>query len=135
MFGLVVFIIYFVEKEILINLNYIFILIGFLYIIFGNYFQIIKVNYFIGIRIFWMFENEMVWKEIYKLGGKMWFVGGIVVILCSLILSKGMNFILFLIIIGIIIIILFVYFYLKFKSLIKEQFYLSDVEWLMLVFY
>jgi len=120
MSGLAVFIIYSAEKETLTNPNYIIILIGLLYIILGNYFQTIKANYFIGIRTPWTLENETVWKETHKLGGKMWFVGGIVIILCSLILSKGTNFTLFLIITGIITIIPLVYSYLKFKSLTKE---------------
>lgn len=120
MSGLALFIIYSAEKETLTNPNYIIILIGLLYIILGNYFQTIKANYFIGIRTPWTLENETVWKETHKLGGKMWFVGGIVVILCSLILSKGPNFTLFLIITGIITIIPLVYSYLKFKSLTKE---------------
>lgn len=120
MSGLAVFIIYSAEKETLTNPNYILILIGLLYIILGNYFQTIKANYFIGIRTPWTLENETVWKETHKLGGKMWFIGGIVVILSSLILSKGTNFTLFLIITGIITIIPLVYSYLKFKSLTKE---------------
>lgn len=120
MSGLALFIIYSAEKEALTNPNYILILIGLLYIILGNYFQTIKANYFIGIRTPWTLENETVWKETHKLGGKMWFVGGIVVILCSLFLSKATNFTLFLIVTGIITIIPLVYSYLKFKSLTKE---------------
>lgn len=116
---LALFIIYSANKQSLTNPNYVVLLIGILYIIFGNYFKTIKANYFIGIRTPWTLENETVWKETHKLGGKMWFVGGIIVVISSLILNKQPNFILFMIITGIITIIPIAYSYFKFKNLQK----------------
>ena len=116
---LALFIIYSAKNQSFANPNYIVLLIGILYIIFGNYFKTIKANYFIGIRTPWTLENETVWKETHKLGGKMWFVGGIIVVISSLILDKQPNFILFIIITGIITIIPIAYSYFKFKNLIK----------------
>lgn len=113
---LALFIIYSVKNQSLTNPNYIVLLIGILYIILGNYFKTIKANYFIGIRTPWTLENETVWKETHKLGGKMWFAGGIIVVLSSLILDKQPNFIIFLVITGIITIIPIVYSYIKFKK-------------------
>jgi len=116
---LALFIIYSAKNQSFANPNYIVLLIGILYIIFGNYFKTIKANYFIGIRTPWTLENETVWKETHKLGGKMWFVGGIIVVTSSLILDKQPNFTLFMIITGIITIIPIAYSYFKFKNLIK----------------
>lgn len=47
---LALFIIYTAKNQSFANPNYIVLLIGVLYIIFGNYFKTIKANYFIGIK-------------------------------------------------------------------------------------
>jgi uncharacterized membrane protein len=116
---LALFIIYSSKNQSFTNPNYIILLIGVLYIILGNYFNTIKANYFIGIRTPWTLENETVWKKTHKLGGKLWFVGGIIVVLTSLILDKEPNVTIFLIITGIITIIPIVYSYIIFKNEIK----------------
>lgn len=116
---LALFIIYSAKNQSFANPNYIILLIGVLYIILGNYFKTIKANYFIGIRTPWTLENESVWKKTHKLGGKLWFVGGIIVVLTSLILDKEPNVTVFLIITGIITIIPIVYSYIIFKNEIK----------------
>ena len=113
---LALFIINLAKKESIANPNYMILTVGLLYIILGNYFKTIRANYFIGIRTPWTLENEKVWKETHKLGGKMWFVGGIIVVLSSLILDKEPNFTLFLIITGIISVIPIIYSYIIFKK-------------------
>jgi len=77
------------------NPNLIFIPIGILYLVLGNYFKTIKPNYFIGIRTPWTLESESIWKETHRLAGKIWFVGGLLTILSSLILDEKSNFIVF----------------------------------------
>lgn len=116
---LALFIIYSAKNQSFANPNYIVLLIGILYIILGNYFKTIKANYFIGIRTPWTLENETVWRETHKLGGKMWFIGGIITVIASLILDKQPNFTLFMIITGIITIIPIIYSYFKFKKIEK----------------
>lgn len=113
---LALFIIYTAKNESFTNPNYIVLLIGILYIIFGNYFKTIKANYFIGIRTPWTLESETVWKKTHKFGGKLWFAGGIIIVITSLILEKETNFTIFLIITGIITIIPIAYSYLIFKN-------------------
>lgn len=115
------FIIYTAKHQTLTNPNYIVLLVGLLYLIFGNYFKTVKPNYFIGIRTPWTLENESVWKATHQLGGKMWFIGGIVVIVSSLLLEKQQNLILFLVITSIITIVPFVYSYLKYKQISKQE--------------
>jgi uncharacterized membrane protein len=118
---LALFIIYSAKNQTLTNVNYILLSIGILYLILGNYFKTIRANYFIGIRTPWTLENETVWKETHKLGGKMWFIGGLVVIISSLTLEKHTNLILFLAITVIITIIPIIYSYLKFQTLDKAK--------------
>lgn len=85
---LALFIIYMAKNQSVANPNYIFLLMGVLFIIFGNYFKTIKANYFIGIRTPWTLESEIVWKETHKMGGKIWFIGGLLIILSCLIFEK-----------------------------------------------
>jgi len=58
-------------------------LIGALFAMLGNYFQTIRPNYFIGIRTPWTLENEQVWKKTHLLSGRLWMVGGIVIVILS----------------------------------------------------
>jgi uncharacterized membrane protein len=109
-------IIYTAKNESFTNPNYMVFIIGVLYIVLGNYFKTLKANYFIGIRTPWTLEKETVWKKTHELGGKLWFIGGIIVVIASLILRKETNFTVFLIITGIITIIPIVYSYLTFKN-------------------
>lgn len=118
---LALFILYSSKNQNLTNPNYLVIIIGLLFIVLGNYFKTIKTNYFIGIRTPWTLESETVWKETHKLGGKLWFIGGIVVVLTSLVLEKHTNFILFLIITAIISIIPVTHSYLLYKKEEKEK--------------
>lgn len=117
---LALFIIYSAKNNTFTNPNYILLLIGVLYIILGNYFKTIKANYFIGIRTPWTLESETVWKETHKLGGKMWFVGGLLVVLSSMVLDKQANSTLFLIITGIITIIPVLYSFMLFRKETKN---------------
>lgn len=114
---LALFIIYTAKNESFANPNYIVLFIGVLYVILGNYFKTIKANYFIGIRTPWTLENETVWKETHKLGGKMWFIGGLIVIVSSLLFEKQLNMILFIAVTAVITIVPVGYSYLKFQNL------------------
>jgi len=116
---LAIFIIYSAKNQSVTNPNYVMLLIGVLFIIFGNYFKTIKANYFIGIRTPWTLENETVWNETHKLGGKMWFAGGFIIVLSSLIFSSKLNFTISFIIIGIVVIVPVVYSYLKYNEIRK----------------
>lgn len=113
---LALFIIYSAQHQSIFNPNYIILLIGVLYIILGNYFKTIKANYFLGIRTPWTLENETVWKETHILGGKIWFIGGLIIVLSSFLNEKQTNFSLFILITVIITIVPIVYSYLKFQN-------------------
>ncbi|WP_342662760.1 SdpI family protein [Gelidibacter mesophilus] len=113
---LAIYILYSSKNETLYNPNYIVLFVGVLYIVFGNYFKTIKANYFFGIRTPWTLESETVWKKTHELGGKLWFVGGIIVVLASLILEQQYNFTVFVVITIIIALVPIVYSYILFRK-------------------
>lgn len=88
---LALYILHSTKEQSLGNPNYLFMLLGVLYLVLGNYFKTIKPNYFIGIRTPWTLESEAVWKSTHTLAGKLWFAGGLLVILCGLILDQESN--------------------------------------------
>jgi len=114
---LAVYILYSIKNLTFSNPNFIIIAIGILYTLFGNYSKTIKSNYFIGIRTPWTLKNETVWKNTDILGGKLWFVGGIIIIISSLVVNKAYNIYLFLVITAIITLIPVIYSYIQFKKL------------------
>lgn len=62
--------------------------LGAMFAMLGNYFQIIRRNYFIGIRTPWTLESELVWKRTHHMAGRLWMAGGILIIILSLIISS-----------------------------------------------
>jgi uncharacterized membrane protein len=58
--------------------------IGVLFMILGNYMPRVKANYFVGIRTPWTLASELVWAQTHRFGGKVFFLGGLVLIASSL---------------------------------------------------
>jgi uncharacterized membrane protein len=56
----------------------------------GNYMQALRPNYFIGIRTPWTLESEEVWKSTHRLGGRMWMVGGVLLMVLGLLVKSGL---------------------------------------------
>lgn len=113
------FIIYTAKEQSFSNPNFILILIGLLFTVLGNFFKTIRPNYFIGIKTPWTLESEKVWKDTHVLAGKMWFVGGLMIIISCLIFNKNLAGIIFLGITIVISIIPIVFSYLRFNKLAK----------------
>jgi uncharacterized membrane protein len=57
--------------------------LGLLFIILGNYMPKVKANYFMGIRTPWTLANETVWARTHRFGGKVFFIGGIIMIVSA----------------------------------------------------
>jgi uncharacterized membrane protein len=87
----------------------------------GNYFKVIKQNYFLGIKTPWTLESEEVWKLTHILAGKLWIVGGLLIVIFSLVVPEDINFYLFITTTAIITIVPIVYSYLIFKKLKKSN--------------
>lgn len=116
MSALSIFIIYSVQ-QVESKPTLIFALIGLLFAGLGNYFKTIKPNYFIGIRTPWTLENEEVWKKTHHFGGKLWFAGGLLIFILSLIIPIVYSFYVLMTVTVIISIIPIIYSYLEFKKL------------------
>ncbi|MCP3026424.1 SdpI family protein [Halobacillus sp. A5] len=57
--------------------------IGCLFITLGNYLPRIKHNYFLGIRTPWTLADEKTWRKTHQLGGKVFVITGVFMILIS----------------------------------------------------
>jgi uncharacterized membrane protein len=66
--------------------KFIFVGIGILFAIIGNYMENIRPNYFAGLRLPWTLENEDNWRKTHHYASRIWFIGGIVIAVSSLLL-------------------------------------------------
>ncbi|MDE3144446.1 MAG: SdpI family protein [Bacteroidota bacterium] len=82
----------------------------------GNLMHSIKSNYFVGIRTPWTLEDPDTWRATHQLGGKMWFIGGIIITISTLLLPPKIGFIFFITIIVIISLVPVIYSYIYFKE-------------------
>lgn len=113
-------ILYTTKERSINNPNVVFALMGFFFVILGNYFKVIQPNYFIGIRTPWTLENSEVWKTTHLFAGKLWVAGGFILVLGGLLLSKAFaNAFVFVIIIMALVPVL--YSFIKFKEIQKRD--------------
>jgi len=49
-----------------------------LFTLLGNYMGNFRPNYFVGIKVPWTLNNDVVWTRTHKLAGKLWFWGGLI---------------------------------------------------------
>lgn len=59
-----------------------------LFTIMGNFMGNIRPNWFFGIRTPWTLENETVWTKTHRLGGKLWFWGGLALLFVSFVIPE-----------------------------------------------
>lgn len=83
------------------GVKWVFLLITLLFVVLGNLMQNIKPNFFVGIRTPWTLSSEDNWKKTHRLMSKIWFFGGLVMLLLILVLPAHYSFTVF--IIGIIV--------------------------------
>lgn len=57
------------------------IMIGLLFIAIGNYLSKVKPNWFLGIRTPWTLSSEPVWQKTHQVGGKLFILAGIIMII------------------------------------------------------
>lgn len=110
------FILHATKEESMSNPNMLIILIGIFFTALGNYLPSVKPNYFVGMRTPWTLENATVWKKTHRLAGKLWVIGGLAIIIASLVLPQARNLTVFFIILGVITLIPLVYSYIWYKQ-------------------
>ena len=118
---LALFILHSSSSQTLSSPSIVFVLVGLLFMALGNYFKVIKQNYFLGLKTPWTLESEEVWKLTHILAGKLWIVGGLLIVIFSLVLPEDINFYIFMTITAIISIVPIVYSYIIFKELKKSK--------------
>ncbi len=64
------------------------ILIMLIFTLLGNYMGNIRPNYFVGIKVPWTLNNDVVWIRTHKLAGKLWFWGGLIGIVALLVFKN-----------------------------------------------
>jgi uncharacterized membrane protein len=52
--------------------------IGALFVVIGNYMTTVQKNFFVGIRTPWTLASDDVWFRTHRLGGRLFMLGGIV---------------------------------------------------------
>ncbi|MEJ7685332.1 MAG: SdpI family protein [Segetibacter sp.] len=58
----------------------------------GNVMYSVKQNYFVGIRTPRTLESEDIWRKTHQLGGKLWFAGGLLIAIATLLLNNTASF-------------------------------------------
>ena len=61
---------------------------GVLFVAIGNYLPKCRRNYTIGIKVMWALEDEANWNATHRFAGKVWVVGGVLIILMALLPIK-----------------------------------------------
>ncbi len=74
-----------------INLSFVVpILLGLMFVFMGNYFPKIKQNRTLGIKVSWALHNEENWNKTHRLGGKIWVIGGLILLISAFLPTKAM---------------------------------------------
>lgn len=71
------------------------ILLGVMFLVIGNYLPKVKQNSTFGIKLSWTMRNEENWNKTHRLGGKVWFIGGLIILAASLLPAQWMLGVLF----------------------------------------
>ena len=77
-----------VKYEWIINTSILMAFIGLLVAMMGNYMNHLRPNYFAGIRLPWTLNDAENWRKTHALAGRLWFAGGILLIITSFLLPE-----------------------------------------------
>lgn len=86
--------------------------IGLMFVIIGNYMPKFQQSYTMGIRLPWTLSREENWNRTHRFGGKIWALGGIGVLFCTL-MGWGMASI---VILAVVVIVPTVYSYVLYRK-------------------
>ena len=57
---------------------------GLLFALIGNYLPKTRMNSTMGIKVYWTYTSEENWNATHRFAGKVWVIGGILLVLCAL---------------------------------------------------
>ena len=87
----------------------------------GNLFHSVKPNYFAGFRLPWTLESEDNWKKTHQLASKIWFTGGIVLAVATLLLDAKASIIIFMFGMAVMVLIPVIYSYNLYRQSAKHS--------------
>ena len=87
---------------------------GLLFVVIGNYLPKCKQNYTIGIKVPWTLDSEENWVATHRFGGRIWVVGGVLIVLCAF-LPKAILFPIFLVLLTVMAFLPILYSYLYYR--------------------
>ncbi|WP_158559137.1 SdpI family protein [Deminuibacter soli] len=96
-------------------------LLGGLFVFLGNLMNSLKPNYFIGIRTPWTLESEPTWRKTHRFGAVVFVIGGILLIVCGLVLPPAAATICIVCISVAVSVLTIGYSYFYYRSLQKQQ--------------
>lgn len=88
--------------------------VGLLFTLIGNMMPKFKQNFYAGIRTSWTIADSDVWYRTHRLGGKLWFIGGILMMV-SAILPTQLKMILFFTVVAVLVIVPMAYSYVIYR--------------------
>lgn len=109
------------QKEWIINTN---VGIGFfstLIIFMGNYMNNLRQNYFAGIRLPWTLSDAENWRRTHQLAAKLWFSGGIMLLICCFLMSADILRPLAIVLLIVLVVIPGTYSYMIFRNKVKSN--------------
>ena len=68
-------------------------LLGIIFAMIGNYMPKCRQNYTIGIKIFWTLSDEENWNATHRLAGKLWMIGGLLLMLCAFLTGPALTWV------------------------------------------
>lgn len=71
--------------------KYVPVFVGLLLVIIGNYLPKVKQNYYLGIKLPWTYTDEENWNKTHRLGGRVWVVGGVLMMLNFFMRIRGLE--------------------------------------------
>lgn len=93
-------------------------LIGLMFVVIGNYLPKCKQNYTIGIKIKWALANQENWNATHRFGGKVFVIGGLLLLACIFISETFIPWVL-IISLSFIVLVPIIYSYLYYRKQVK----------------
>ena len=90
-----------------------------LFTLMGNYLGTVRPNYFVGIKVPWTLNSDVVWMRTHKFAGKLWFWGGLAGIASWLVVKQ--NTIIMIVIASILVVVPIAYSYIIYQKLAKQE--------------
>ncbi len=91
------------------------VLLGLMFIVIGNYMPKIKQNSTLGVKVPWTLKNEENWNATHRFCGKVWVIGGFVILPCAF-LPQTVSMIIMLTALPLLVIIPIIYSYIYHKK-------------------